>query len=140
MSRTGIKRGWSKERLPRIGKIPAGKLGLLGMAVKFKVLHRDRSMVLETEGLDCIIRHARNKEEFEAAIAHEDFDVILSDFALPNYNGLAALAEVLRHLENGFSLGFAHVPARYGTSLATGAALGPRGATAVEELSGQWRR
>jgi C-terminal processing protease CtpA/Prc len=51
MSRTGIKRGWSKERLPRIGRIPAGKLGLLGMAVKFKVLHRDRSMVLETEGL-----------------------------------------------------------------------------------------
>jgi carboxyl-terminal processing protease len=51
MSRTGIKRGWSKESLPRIGKIPAGKLGLLGMAVKFKILHRDRSMVLETEGL-----------------------------------------------------------------------------------------
>ena len=51
MSRTGIKRGWSKERLPRIGRIPAGKMGLHGMAVKFKVLHRDRSMVLQTEGL-----------------------------------------------------------------------------------------
>lgn len=59
MSRTGIKRGWSKERLPRIGKIPAGKLGLLGMAVKFKVLHRDRSMVLETEGLGKQSFHGR---------------------------------------------------------------------------------
>ncbi|MCZ2156463.1 MAG: hypothetical protein LC114_21585 [Bryobacterales bacterium] len=51
MSREGIKKGWSKERLPRIGSIPSGKLGLLGMALKFKVLHRDRSMVLQTEGL-----------------------------------------------------------------------------------------
>ena len=30
---------------------------------------------------------------------------------------------------------FAHVPARHGTSLATGAALAPRSATAVEDLS-----
>ncbi len=59
MSRTGIKRGWSKERLPRIGRIPAGKLGLLGMAVKFKILHRDRSMVLETEGLGKQSFHGR---------------------------------------------------------------------------------
>lgn len=51
MSRQGIKKGWSKERLPRIGSIPSGKLELLGMALKFKVLHRDRSMVLQTEGL-----------------------------------------------------------------------------------------
>lgn len=59
MSRTGIKRGWSKERLPRIGKIPVGKLGLLGMAVRFKILHRDRSMVLETEGLGKQSFHGR---------------------------------------------------------------------------------
>jgi carboxyl-terminal processing protease len=59
MSRTGIKRGWSKERLPRIGSIPSGKLGLLGMAVKFKVLHRDRSMVLQTEGLGLQPFHGR---------------------------------------------------------------------------------
>ena len=59
MSRTGIKRGWSKERLPRIGSIPSGKLGLLGMAVKFKVLHRDRSMVLQTEGLGSQPFHGR---------------------------------------------------------------------------------
>lgn len=51
MSREGIRKGWKKERLPRIGSIPSGKLGLLGMALKFKVLHRDRSMVLQTEGL-----------------------------------------------------------------------------------------
>ena len=51
MSRNGIKRGWSKERLPKIGSIPSSKLGLIGMAIKFKVLHRDRSMVLQTEGL-----------------------------------------------------------------------------------------
>ena len=51
MSREGIRKGWSKERLPKISSIPSGKLGLLGMALKFKVLHRDRSMVLQTEGL-----------------------------------------------------------------------------------------
>lgn len=51
MSREGIRKGWSKERLPRISSIPSGKLGLLGMALKFKLLHRDRSMVLQTEGL-----------------------------------------------------------------------------------------
>jgi C-terminal processing protease CtpA/Prc len=52
MSRKGINAlGWRKEKLPRIGSIPSGKLGVLGMAVKFKVLNRDRSMVLQTEGL-----------------------------------------------------------------------------------------
>jgi PAS domain S-box-containing protein len=49
-----------------------------------------RSM-LEVEGLDCEIIHVKNKEEFEAAISNNSFDVILSDFALPHYNGLTAL-------------------------------------------------
>lgn len=51
MSRTGITQGWRKEKLPKIGSIPSNKLGLIGMALKFKILHRDRSMVLQTEGL-----------------------------------------------------------------------------------------
>src|SRR4029077_14771179 len=49
----------SEERLPRIGGIPSGKLGLLALAVKFKVLHRDRSMVLQTEGLGLQPFHGR---------------------------------------------------------------------------------
>jgi C-terminal processing protease CtpA/Prc len=50
LSRQGIKRGWKKERLPKISRIPRSKLGLIPMAIKFKILHRDRSMVLEAEG------------------------------------------------------------------------------------------
>src|SRR5260370_42702611 len=59
MRRNGMKRGWSKETLPKIGSIPSSKLGLIGMAIKFKVLHRDRSMVLQTEGLGKQSFHGR---------------------------------------------------------------------------------
>lgn len=51
------------------------------------------SSMLEAEGLDCAILHVKTKDEFEAAIAQNHFDVILSDFALPHYNGLDALHE-----------------------------------------------
>jgi two-component system cell cycle sensor histidine kinase/response regulator CckA len=54
------------------------------------------SSLLESDGLDCAIRHVKTKEEFESAIVTDEFDVILSDFALPNYNGLSALQEARR--------------------------------------------
>src|SRR4051794_19440441 len=64
-----------------------------------RILHledsrRDAELIrftLEEEGLDCEVVHVKNKEEFEAAIINDVFDVVLSDFALPNYNGLTAL-------------------------------------------------
>jgi PAS domain S-box-containing protein len=71
------------------------------MSSSLRILHlednsRDAELIhalLEADGLDCTIRHVKNREEFEAAIEHGAFDVILSDFALPNYNGLSALSE-----------------------------------------------
>jgi len=64
-----------------------------------RILHledspRDAELIrslLEEEGVDFEVAHVTNKETFEAAITKSSFDVILSDFALPNYNGLTAL-------------------------------------------------
>src|SRR5688572_12854789 len=69
------------------------------MNSSLRVLHledskRDAELIestLEAEGLDCQIVHVKNQEEFETAIARETFDVILSDYSLPHYNGLSAL-------------------------------------------------
>ena len=51
LTRQRLRKGYEKERLTRIDRIPATKGELLRMAVRFKVFHRDRSMVLVTEGL-----------------------------------------------------------------------------------------
>src|SRR5712692_521108 len=51
VTRRRLQKGYQKERLTRIGKIPATKPELLMMAVRFKIFQRDRSMVLITEGL-----------------------------------------------------------------------------------------
>jgi len=51
LTRQRLRKGYEKERLTRIDRIPATKAELLRMAVRFKVFHRDRSMVLVTEGL-----------------------------------------------------------------------------------------
>src|SRR5438477_1657948 len=51
LTRSRLRKGYRKENLTRIGKIPATKAELLMMALRFKVFQRDRSMVLVTEGL-----------------------------------------------------------------------------------------
>ena len=51
LTRQRLRKGYRKEGLTRIGKIPATKAELLMMAVRFKVFQRDRSMTLVTEGL-----------------------------------------------------------------------------------------
>src|SRR5882762_927040 len=51
VTRRRLRKGYQKERLTRIGKIPATKTELLMMAVRFKIFHRDRSMILVKEGL-----------------------------------------------------------------------------------------
>lgn len=51
LTRKRLRNGFEKEKLVRINRIPAGKGDLLLMALRFKIIHRDRSMVLETEGL-----------------------------------------------------------------------------------------
>ncbi len=51
VTRRRLRKGYQKEKLTRIGKIPATKAELFMMAVRFKIFQRDRSMVLVTEGL-----------------------------------------------------------------------------------------
>ena len=51
LTRQRLRKGYRKEGLTRIGRIPATKAELLIMALRFKVFHRDRSMTLVTEGL-----------------------------------------------------------------------------------------
>src|SRR6266851_10167851 len=51
VTRGRLRKGYRKEYLTRIGKIPATKVELLMMALRFKVFQKDRSMVLVTEGL-----------------------------------------------------------------------------------------
>jgi two-component system cell cycle sensor histidine kinase/response regulator CckA len=48
--------------------------------------------MLSVEGLPCEFQLARNREEFETAVQHCKFDLIISDFSLPSYDGLRALA------------------------------------------------
>ncbi|HYD82736.1 MAG TPA: response regulator, partial [Opitutus sp.] len=40
---------------------------------------------------DCRIKHAANREQFEHALGGGDFDLILSDYTLQNFDGLTAL-------------------------------------------------
>jgi hypothetical protein len=48
--------------------------------------------ILINEGLACQVTHASSKEEFQAALKQTQFDLILSDFTLPAYSGIDALA------------------------------------------------
>ncbi len=51
LTRRAIQKGWKRDQLPRIDRIPVGKWQQIMMAVRFKVLNRDRSIVLVTERL-----------------------------------------------------------------------------------------
>jgi two-component system, cell cycle sensor histidine kinase and response regulator CckA len=67
-----------------------------------RILHlednpRDAELIrsaIEAEGLDCELRQVKNRLEFESAVASDQFDVILCDYQLPDYNGFAALTHV----------------------------------------------
>ncbi len=54
----------------------------------------DRELVgatLKKEGLPCEIVYVKGREAFEAALASKKFDLIISDFSLPGYDGIEAL-------------------------------------------------
>jgi PAS domain S-box-containing protein len=58
---------------------------------------RDAELIglrLETAGLRCEITWAHSRESFESALAREPFDLVLSDYNVPGYPGLAALRHV----------------------------------------------
>src|ERR1700681_985070 len=71
------------------------------MTRPLRVLHledspRDAEMVrhkLDVEGVSCDILLADNKDSFEAALTQEPFDLILSDYNLPGYDGVTALKQ-----------------------------------------------
>jgi two-component system, cell cycle sensor histidine kinase and response regulator CckA len=74
------------------------------MTRPLRVLHlednaRDAEMVrhkLDTDGVSCDILLVNRQEAFEAALAREPFDLILSDYSLPAYDGVAALEHAQR--------------------------------------------
>ncbi len=56
---------------------------------------RDEALVraeLERDGLNCHITNVSTREAFLAELERVSFDVILSDYGLPSFDGLAALA------------------------------------------------
>ncbi|HUR45355.1 MAG TPA: response regulator [Candidatus Saccharimonadales bacterium] len=80
----------------------AGMQMTAGRGGPLRILHlednpKDSAIVqamLEAEGLRCQIQKAKNREEFQSALTKQTFDLIISDFSLPSYDGLAALAHV----------------------------------------------
>jgi len=50
------------------------------------------NLMLKKEGLNCEIVYANSKSEFEGALKQGEFDFILSDFSIPSYDGMKALA------------------------------------------------
>jgi carboxyl-terminal processing protease len=82
LTRQRLRNGYKKEKLARLGKIPSTKLELLMMALRFKILQRDRSMVLVTEGLGpqpfhghivvLINEHSHSAAEMVASFAKEN--------------------------------------------------------------------
>ena len=55
---------------------------------------RDAELVrhrLDVEGVPCDIHLAKGQASFESALAQESFDLIISDYNLPGYDGITAL-------------------------------------------------
>jgi two-component system, cell cycle sensor histidine kinase and response regulator CckA len=71
------------------------------MARALRLLHledspRDAAIIhhrLEAEGVACDIILATGKESFETALTQEPFDLIISDYNLPGYDGITALKQ-----------------------------------------------
>jgi carboxyl-terminal processing protease len=82
LTRRGEDRKWRPEQLACIDKLPATTFDMLKMAVRFKVIHRDRSIRLVTEGLGpkpfhgrivmLVNEHTLSAGEMVAAFAKEN--------------------------------------------------------------------
>lgn len=53
--------------------------------------------ILQEEGIECSITKAASKKEYFSKIHQYDYDIILSDNALPDYDGLSALKYARKH-------------------------------------------
>ena len=82
LTRKGEDQKWRADQLACIDRLPATRLDTLKMAVRFLVLHRDRSIRLATEGLGpkpfhgrvamLVNEHTLSAGEMVAAFAHEN--------------------------------------------------------------------
>jgi carboxyl-terminal processing protease len=82
LTRLGQDRGLTKEKLMRLRRIPNGRLGEILMYVRFKYVHKDRSVSLWTEGLGpkafhnrivlLVNEHSHSAAEMVAAFAYEE--------------------------------------------------------------------
>jgi C-terminal processing protease CtpA/Prc len=82
MTRHGEDRGWRPAQLPCIERLPATKFEMLKMALRFKLLNRDRSIRLVSEGLGrqpfhghvvmLVNEHTLSAGEMVAAFAKEN--------------------------------------------------------------------
>ncbi len=48
--------------------------------------------LLQAEGIACAVKCVRTRQEYELALERADFDLIISDYSLPKFDGLSALA------------------------------------------------
>ena len=75
------------------------------MPIPFNILHlednvHDRELTAAAwaaDGLDCAFTYVTTRLEFLRTLASENCDVILCDFTLPGYGGLAALEAARKH-------------------------------------------
>jgi carboxyl-terminal processing protease len=82
MTKRNIEIGTKRDQLPKINVIPETKLRQIGMFMKFRFIHKDRSLVLETEALGprpfhgriviLINEHTHSAAEMVAAFAKEN--------------------------------------------------------------------
>ena len=97
LTRRRLRRGYRKEELLRIDRIPSSKAALFLMALRFTLVHRDRSFVLATEGLGVQPFHGRSvilTNEFTRSAA-EMVASFARDNALATLVGTATSGEVL---------------------------------------------
>ena len=53
---------------------------------------------LRQDGLDCTSTRVDTEADFQAALQQRDYDIILSDFSLPQFDGMSALTLASREL------------------------------------------
>lgn len=74
------------------------------MSEKYYILHLEDNpndaellrYALEGAEVNCLVKTVDCRAAYEAALQKESFDIILADFSLPDYNGMAAFEEAQR--------------------------------------------
>jgi PAS domain S-box-containing protein len=86
--------------MPESSSISSGKTPLALRVLHLEDNPEDAELIqayLEQDGCGCQIKVAQGRTEFLQALKAERFDLILSDFSLPDYDGLTALRAAHAH-------------------------------------------